>query len=224
MLDTTQQQEAPKEGFAIIMQLAEELCGSDGLAALVTMMRVSTIYPLDAEKGKHLGGFAFMYSPYLTAYSNKSDAVRIYANEDGTRTMIWYRISPTTKSLKQVDIAEGITPDKMEPVWVEHTQCAVRLPFFMESLKWKFDVGNIVCTDAAEEVFTPKEIQDCLTRHRKGDWGDLDENDKATNDAGLNKKAPRRLMSVYKLDRERVMWIITEWHRRVTTILLPDEY
>lgn len=31
-------------------------------------------------------------------------------------------------------------------------------------------------------------------------------------------------MSAYKLSGERVLWVITEWNRETTTVLMPDEY
>lgn len=31
-------------------------------------------------------------------------------------------------------------------------------------------------------------------------------------------------MSVSKRSGERVLWIITEWNRETTTVLMPDEY
>lgn len=226
MLDTTQQQtEAQKPWQDIMFTLATELCGEDGFAALVTMMGVRLIYPLDAEEGKHLGGFAFKYSPKLTAYSNKSNMARIFANVDGTRTMVWFRYNRAKDELTQVDIAEGITPDKMEETWWKHTECAVRLPFFIDACRYKFSLGQTVCTNGANETFTQEEMRKHLARHQSGDWGDICEEDKAANEAGLkDKENPGRLMSVYNLDKGRVMWIITERDRSVTTILLPDEY
>ena len=31
-------------------------------------------------------------------------------------------------------------------------------------------------------------------------------------------------MSASKLSGERVLWVITEWNREATTVLMPDEY
>lgn len=57
-----------------------------------------------------------------------------------------------------------------------------------------------------------------------GDWGDICEEDKKTNEESLDERNPRRVMSAYKLSGERVLWIITEWNREATTVLMPDEY
>ena len=64
--------------------------------------------------------------------------------------------------------------------------------------------------------------QQLLNRHQSHDWGDVDAEDRATNDYAL--KNNQRILSVYKLTEDLTIWIITEWDRSVTTILLPEEY
>ncbi|BCT55307.1 hypothetical protein [Dehalococcoides mccartyi] len=70
-------------------------------------------------------------------------------------------------------------------------------------------------------------IQKSLNRHVKGDWGDVDEEDKQTNDQAL--KQGMRLLSAYNDDcfpqnGLATIWIITEADRSATTILFPNEY
>ncbi|KFA97203.1 type I restriction endonuclease subunit M [Vibrio sp. ER1A] len=60
-----------------------------------------------------------------------------------------------------------------------------------------------------------------LMRHQNGDWGDMSIEDKITNDEST--KSDGRIMSSYKFCGEKI-WIITEWNRSVTTVLLPSEY
>ena len=60
-----------------------------------------------------------------------------------------------------------------------------------------------------------------LMRHVNGDWGDLDDEDKQANERALEDGT--RLMSAYSIGEAR-FWVITEWDRSVTTILLPEEY
>lgn len=62
-----------------------------------------------------------------------------------------------------------------------------------------------------------------LRRHLGGDWGDLDDSDKRQNDAAL-KSGEDRLFSSYQVAPGLKLWIITEWDRSVTTLLLPSEY
>ena len=61
-----------------------------------------------------------------------------------------------------------------------------------------------------------------LRRHASCDWDDLDHNDRAENEIGL--KHGFRLLSRYRTNAGDKLWIITEWDRSVTTVLLPHEY
>ena len=61
-----------------------------------------------------------------------------------------------------------------------------------------------------------------LHRHVVGDWGDVDEDDRAEND--LSVKEGFRILSAYHLRDGTKIWIITEADRSSTTILLPSEY
>ena len=60
-----------------------------------------------------------------------------------------------------------------------------------------------------------------LHRHLSGDWGDLDDEDKAENDFSIEHGF--RILSSYNTQEGR-LWIITEADRSVTTFLLPEEY
>jgi hypothetical protein len=61
-----------------------------------------------------------------------------------------------------------------------------------------------------------------MARHVSGDWGELDDEDKQSNEEAL--KDGSRLLSAY-LDRNNVkFWIITEADRSATTVLLPEDY
>lgn len=91
----------------------------------------------------------------------------------------------------------------------------------------KFDLGQVVMTRGVAEIDknyeTHKEISHCLLRHYYGDWGDLCEEDKQANDDAL--KNGDRLVSAYTVGEDKTkIWIITEWDRSATTILLPEEY
>ena len=93
-----------------------------------------------------------------------------------------------------------------------------------ERLKPLFSLGQIVATPGAlaslHEV--GQEPSELLTRHITGDWGDVCEEDRHENDRSL--KEGWRILSAYTLENGVKVWIITEWDRRVTTILLPAEY
>ena len=86
----------------------------------------------------------------------------------------------------------------------------------------KFPLGQTVATPGALEEVHPADIQACIARHATGDWGDLDEDDRIENELAVMRGL--RLFSVYH-DRNGVkFYIITEWDRSVTTMLLPSEY
>jgi hypothetical protein len=56
-------------------------------------------------------------------------------------------------------------------------------------------------------------------------WGqirDLEDEDKKENE--LSVKEGFRIFSAYELETGVKVWLITEWDRSVTTILLPNEY
>jgi hypothetical protein len=84
-----------------------------------------------------------------------------------------------------------------------------------------FSTGQLVATPGALDTFNEEFQLACLQRHLTGDWGDLDAEDRAENDRAL--KEGDRLLSSYKLG-DMKLWIITEWDRSVTTLLLPEEY
>lgn len=87
-----------------------------------------------------------------------------------------------------------------------------------------FKLGRIVATSPATAVFTNAEILEVVDRHATGDWGDIDTEDKAANEAALVNGS--RLMSVYKNHGvvDETVWVITEADRSVTTTLLPSDY
>lgn len=87
----------------------------------------------------------------------------------------------------------------------------------------KFSPGRIVATPSALETFEESFHTACLTKHLDGDWGDaLGDEDKATNDSALENG--ERLLSAYTDPSGNKLWIITEWDRSVTTLLLPSDY
>ena len=61
-----------------------------------------------------------------------------------------------------------------------------------------------------------------LKRHHTGDWGDLDDHDRAMNAAAL--RDGERVFSSYRLPSGVKVWVITEANRSQTLLLLPDEY
>lgn len=83
-------------------------------------------------------------------------------------------------------------------------------------------LGQVVITRGAMNELPAGEVQECLLRHAEGDWGDVYEEDWALNDEALEHES--RLLSSYRTVNGIRFWIITEWDRSYTTILLPEEY
>jgi len=94
----------------------------------------------------------------------------------------------------------------------------------------KLALGNIVTTSNLMNTLTEelgdsgavvREIAALLLKHSTGDWGTVDAEDKKANDDAV--KHGGRLLSAYQIGEIKV-WIITEWDRSVTTVLLPEDY
>ena len=87
-----------------------------------------------------------------------------------------------------------------------------------------FETGHIVATMAALSALESAGISadELLLRHVSGDWGDLCPEDMEANEVAVT--AGYRLLSRYPLESGATIWIITEWDRSVTTLLLPGDY
>ena len=91
-----------------------------------------------------------------------------------------------------------------------------------ENEKVRVPLGQVVATANAAEALPQNEIIAGLQRHASGDWGDVDDEDSASNDQAI--QHGDRLLSVYHTIDGTKFWIITEWDRSVTTVLLPEDY
>ena len=86
----------------------------------------------------------------------------------------------------------------------------------------KFALGQTVITANAKAVLPELDVVLALQRHHSGDWGDMDDHDRQVNDDAL--RNGDRLVSIYKSVRGQKFYIITEYDRLVTTVLLPEDY
>ena len=91
-----------------------------------------------------------------------------------------------------------------------------------------FPLGELIITPAAAERLHLIDALSCLVRHQLGDWGEVAEEDQLANEKGLKEGA--RIFSAYRAEDKRVegwkvrIYIITEWNREATTVLLPGDY
>lgn len=88
----------------------------------------------------------------------------------------------------------------------------------------KFPLGRVLMTPGASDALlcaqhVPPEF---LLRHQHGDWGDLCAEDCREIERSL--RVGSRLLSSYRTRTDEKLWVITEWDRSATTLLLPAEY
>lgn len=83
-------------------------------------------------------------------------------------------------------------------------------------------LGTIVATANAIRQVEQPDIHLALQRHQAGDWGLVGAEDWAANDRALIERT--RLLSAYDSATGVRFWIITEWDRSLTTVLLPEDY
>lgn len=90
-----------------------------------------------------------------------------------------------------------------------------------------FKMGALVATSGVAAwaadggAHRNEQLMDAIRRHLNCDWGDLDDEDKASNEMAL--RTGGRLLSSYTVEGSK-LWVITEADRSVTTVLFPDEY
>lgn len=86
-----------------------------------------------------------------------------------------------------------------------------------------FALGQVVSTPSAL-AFAEKNQTDLLQllyRHQTGDWGDLEDEDKESNEKALIDDT--RVFSSYSIAEDKI-WFITEADRSLTTFLMPSDY
>lgn len=94
----------------------------------------------------------------------------------------------------------------------------------------RFSLGQIVGTPGAMQALEEagQDPMTFLARHVRGDWGDLDTHDQRANDEACAHEGDTsqqgRILSAYRTRLNVKLWVITEYDRSVTTILLPEEY
>lgn len=87
-----------------------------------------------------------------------------------------------------------------------------------------FLLGRVVGTPGAIEALgrAGQEAAELLVRHVTGDWDNLPKEDREENERSVDKGL--WVFSAYELSTGVKIWVITEWDRSVTTLLLPQEY
>ncbi len=88
----------------------------------------------------------------------------------------------------------------------------------------KFPLGQAVATPGALAALQEagQAPADFLSRHIRGDWGEVCPSDQQANDEALI--LGNRILSAYRTLLNCRIWVITESDRSSTCILLPEEY
>ena len=86
----------------------------------------------------------------------------------------------------------------------------------------KFQLGRLQSSSNAQLHLTQEDLFTAFQRHQAGDWGDVCEEDRQSNELALIEGT--RLWSVYHNPKGTKFWVITEADRSRTTVLLPEDY
>jgi hypothetical protein len=85
----------------------------------------------------------------------------------------------------------------------------------------RFDLGGVIVTPEADERLMPSDILEALDRHRRGDWGQLDEVEWKLNDQAC--EFGGRLESRFRSKRGLMFYVATDVLRILTIIRLPGQ-
>jgi hypothetical protein len=85
-----------------------------------------------------------------------------------------------------------------------------------------FPFGRLVATQNALNHVSMDDIETALNRYGARDWGELCEADRKEDDFAVENDG--RILAVYTTSHGTRFWLITEWDRSATTILLPEDY
>ena len=101
---------------------------------------------------------------------------------------------------------------------------AAALPRDTQQHRPLFAMGTLLITPDALDMLEARQMAPLplVLRHLSGDWGDLCQEDRQANAVALTYGS--RLLSAYDISPNHRLWIITEADRRLTTLLLPEEY
>ncbi|MGE8063737.1 hypothetical protein [Pseudomonas sp. NPDC089569] len=101
------------------------------------------------------------------------------------------------------------------------------------TLKPVLQLGKVVWTRNFVALF-PNETQlntavhTVLQKYQFGDWGLVSIRSKALNDEALDATSPGRVVAKYNIKapngRYVDIFVITEWDRSATTLMLPEDY
>lgn len=88
--------------------------------------------------------------------------------------------------------------------------------------KPRFFMGQTVITHTALRTLTPEEVIAALANHVAGDWGDVDRECHEANELGVDNDG-QVVSRFYSDSGQTKFYVVTDWDRSQTTILLPGD-
>lgn len=90
----------------------------------------------------------------------------------------------------------------------------------------EFNLGSVVMTNGVattieEEKFSTLDLWEILSKYQSRDWGITNTMDQRENNRAVEQG--NRVVAKYNIKGIDI-FIVTEWDRSYTTILLPEEY
>lgn len=96
-----------------------------------------------------------------------------------------------------------------------------------------FELGTVVATGGYLHFFQDKAAAEATRsaialNYTRGNWGVLCDEDKAMNESALDPANPGRIFAKYEVQNKEMevesVYVVTEWDRSMTTIMLTSEY
>jgi hypothetical protein len=153
----------------------------------------------------------------------QQDAKQAYLQQQQESMLAQYEKADTSERIaiiKHIDSFLSTCNQDQKTFWLQFRR---KLEKLNESAIL-FPLGNIYLTIGAREALEESNQQplEFLSRHQKGDFGIICEDDKRENEFSI--KEGFRILSSYKTANGEKIWCITEASREITTLLLPEEY
>jgi hypothetical protein len=154
----------------------------------------------------------------------QQDAKQAYLTQQQEQMLSLYEKADTSERnaiIKQIDSFLSVISEEEKLFWLKFRR---KLETLNEKSSVLFPLGQVFLTVGAREALAesgqmPNQF---LSRHEKGDYGDICEDDRKENQLSL--KEGFRILSSYKTTQGEKLWIITEADRSSTTCLLPSDY
>jgi predicted transcriptional regulator len=155
-------------------------------------------------------------SEQAAKYLNQLVAAGALENAEDKMELPSYRI--TRKGLELLSTIENLR---------EMLPKTGNVDILQQSKITEMNVGQVLVTRkvaemAGENSQFAKFIRESLDRYRRGDWGELSDDDKRLNDVSKNTR--RMVLSSYESGAFPEIWIITSPDRLYSTIMFPEEY